>query len=73
MINFDVDDEETVLEQRPIFRCCNCRYWTGNPGNMPTDFVCAVNIPRPSLSELEWVDGRKAYAYHNCFDFVANK
>ncbi len=72
MIDFDVDDEEIAQEPCPARRCCNCYYWTGNPGNMPTDFVCAVNIPRPLPAELDRVDDRKAYAFHNCPDFVAN-
>jgi hypothetical protein len=71
IIDFDVDDE-TVLEPRPARRCCDCCYWSGNPGNMSADFVCAVNIPHPSPAELDRVDYRKAYAYHNCLDFVTN-
>lgn len=69
MIDLDVDDESVLSEERPTFRCCDCYYWTGNPGNMPTDFICAVNIPRPSLAECDRVDYRKAYAYQNCSDF----
>lgn len=49
--------------------CARCYYWSGNPGNRPTDLVCAVAVPRPSLAELERVNGRVAYAQHNCKDF----
>jgi len=50
-------------------RCCDCGFWTGNPGNMPNDLLCAVNITKPSTTELEWVDFRKGYARHYCKDF----
>jgi hypothetical protein len=65
-------DAEMEREETP-HNCSTCYYWTGNPGNMPTDLVCAVNIPNPSNIELEWVDGRKAYALHNCKDYKETK
>jgi len=73
LIDFNDDDPETLLLERLKFRCCDCCYWKGNPGNMPTDFICAVNIPRPSPAEADRVDNRKAYAYQNCQDFTRLK
>ena len=49
-----------------IVKCCNCVYWSGNPGNMQNDLVCAVNTPKISNVELEWVDGRTGHALHSC-------
>lgn len=65
--------EEGENKELPTKKCADCWYWSGNPGNMSTDFVCAVNIPKPSLQELDAVDGRKAYAYHYCSDFELKK
>lgn len=50
-------------------KCRDCSFWSGSPGNNPTDVICAVNLPMPELPELERVDGRKASALHCCPDF----
>lgn len=65
---WDIDSENIVIEPA-LHKCSECIYWTGNPGTVADDLVCAVNIPKPSSVELEWVDGRKGYARHNCPDF----
>lgn len=69
---WNTDAEGHVPEYVP-HSCNRCIYWTGNPGNMPDDFVCPVNIPKPSNVELEWVNGRKGYAHHYCTDFEEKK
>ena len=53
-----------------IVKCCECIYWTGNPGNMQDDLVCPVNTPKISNIELEAADGRTAYALHSCEDWT---
>lgn len=53
-----------------IVKCRDCRYWTGNPGNMQDDLVCLVNIPKISNVELEAADGTTAYALHDCEDWT---
>lgn len=51
-------------------RCCDCHLWSGHPGNRKEDLICAVN-PLVSIERAEKVkvDGRIAYAWHNCPDF----
>ena len=63
-------------------KCCNCKYWSGQIGShnewtreyqepiKSKVLICAVRIcPQPSVSELEPVDGRLAYAKHDCSNF----
>jgi hypothetical protein len=53
-------------------KCRDCLYWTGSPGNNPSDLLCAVSYPVPvSLSELEKVDGRLASVENLCSDWRA--
>lgn len=64
-----------------MIRCRDCKYWSGQVGShnewtkerkgiiKPTVLICAVNIPQPSLSALDMVDGRLSDAEHNCSDF----
>lgn len=67
-----------VQKTRNLIRCCDCKYWSGQVGShsgwsQPIEskvLICAVRgCPQPSASELDVVDGRLAYAKHDCSDF----
>jgi len=62
-------NESQKSEGHPRAICFACKYWSGQVGDKPTDLVCAVNTPKPTQEELEWMRFQIASTYHDCPDF----
>ena len=68
---------------KSMIKCRNCKFWSGQIGshnewsrernsNIKSKvLICAVNIPNPSDTELELVDGRLCDTVHSCNSFEA--
>src|SRR6476659_4005733 len=62
-------NESQKSEGHPRAICFACKYWSGQVGDKPTDLVCAVNTPKPTQEELEWMRFQIASTYDDCPDF----